>query len=65
MSINEVERLVKRAEKFRRDAASYAEGHYDIACFYAEQAAQLLIKAYLLRSLGFIPRFTGFGSCSP
>lgn len=51
MSLNEVERLVKRAEKFRRDtAASYAEGHYDIACFYAEQAAQLLIKAYLLRT---------------
>ncbi|WP_390531742.1 HEPN domain-containing protein [Sulfurisphaera ohwakuensis] len=35
------------------------EGYYDISCFYAEQAVQIRIKAYMLRNLGFIPRIHG------
>ena len=56
-SIDDVDRLLRRAERFRRDAvAAYNEGYYDVACFYAEQAVQLKIKAYILRNLGFMPR---------
>jgi len=32
------------------------EGEYDIACFFAEQAVQLGLKALTLRVLGYIPR---------
>ena len=56
-SIDDVDRLLRRAKRFRRDAvAAYNEGYYDVACFYAEQAVQLKIKAYILRNLGFMPR---------
>ncbi|BCU69854.1 HEPN domain-containing protein [Stygiolobus caldivivus] len=56
-SYDEVNRLLRRAEKFRKDAiSSCSEGYYDIACFYAEQAVQLRIKAYMLKNLGFMPR---------
>lgn len=59
-SYDDVSRLLRRAEKFRKDAINaYNEGYYDISCFYAEQAVQLRIKAYMLRNLGFIPRIHG------
>ncbi len=59
-SSDEVSRLLRRAEKFRKDAANaYGEGYYDMACFYAEQASQLRIKAYILRNLAYIPRIHG------
>lgn len=56
-SVEDIERLIRRAEKLRTDAKrSFSEGYNDIACFYAEQAIQLRIKAYILRHLGFLPR---------
>lgn len=59
-SYDDVERLLRRAEKFRKDAYNaYNEGYYDIACFYAEQAVQLKLKAFILRNLAFIPRIHG------
>jgi len=29
---------------------------YDVACFEAEQAAQLFLKAYILKFSGLVPR---------
>nr|WP_286188839.1 HEPN domain-containing protein [Sulfolobus sp. S-194] len=50
-SYDDVNRLPRRAEKIRKDAISaYNEGYYDLSCFYAEQAVQLKIKAYILRN---------------
>lgn len=50
-------RLLRRAQKFKEDATrSFEEGYYDFTCFYAEQAIQLRLKAFVLRYLGFIPR---------
>ncbi len=47
----------ERAKTFLEEAESLlARGKYDIACFNAEQAAQLYLKALTLRLLGYIPR---------
>ncbi|MCE4613473.1 MAG: HEPN domain-containing protein [Desulfurococcales archaeon] len=46
-----------RARHFLRASEfDVSEGRYDIALFHLEQAAQLAIKAYLLRELGDFPR---------
>ena len=59
-SLRHVELLRRRARRF----LSYAEealglGDYDLACFYADQAAQLAVKACLLRLTGHMPRIHG------
>ena len=49
--------LVERARSFRRMARlALQEGDYDIAVFAFEQAAQLRVKACMLRLFGEIPR---------
>lgn len=57
MSVRLYRELVERARHFHR-LSSYdvREGRYDIALFHLEQAAQLAIKAYMLRELGSFPR---------
>ena len=56
-SMDEVELLVQRAKNFL-DAAKdrLLKGDYDLACFLAEQAVQLYLKAALLHRTGEIPR---------
>ncbi len=56
-SYSYVELLRRRARSF----LSYAEEaltrrDYDLACFFAEQALQLYLKALILRILGYTPR---------
>lgn len=59
-SNDDVNLLLKRTEKFRKDSiTAYQEGYYDIYCFYAEQAVQLKAKAFILKNLGFMPRING------
>lgn len=59
-SSDDVNLLLRRAEKFRKDSlTAFQEGYYDIACFYAEQAVQLKAKAFILKNLGFMPRIHG------
>ena len=49
----EIELLIKRAEKFERDASfDFKHKDNDIAMFHLGQAAQLLIKAKLLELKG-------------
>jgi len=56
-SIDEVEALSTKSEKFINLAAICIEqGIYDLACFNAQQATQLLLKAMTLKKLGYIPR---------
>jgi len=48
-----VERLKARAWRLLDDAQSdFREGFYDVACFHAEQAAQLFVKAIILELFG-------------
>jgi HEPN domain-containing protein len=51
------EELVSRAIYFYR-VSSYdaSAGRYDIALFHLEQAVQLALKAYLLKTLGDFPK---------
>jgi HEPN domain-containing protein len=52
-----VEALRRRAQSFLAEArAALNSGRYDIACFLAEQAAQLHLKATLLQAVGDYPR---------
>ena len=54
---DEIRMLMRRAEKFLRIAKlSLKNKDYDIAAFSAEQAAQLALKAALLRERGWYPR---------
>jgi len=56
-SINEAEALLARSKKFISLASTCIEqGVYDLACFNAQQGAQLLLKALTLKNLGYIPR---------
>ena len=56
----EVEILERRARWFLESAKTNLEkGRYDLACFEAEQAAQLALKALLLRGAGYTPRIHG------
>ena len=49
--------MVERARHMRRIAdVDAAEQRYDIALFHLEQAAQLMLRAYLLRTVGDFPR---------
>jgi len=56
-SIDYVNTLRERGRLFYMYAREALErGHYDLALFYAEQAAQLRAKALILRVAGFVPR---------
>ena len=55
-----VELLRRRSEAFCRQALKAFEGgYYGVAVFLCEQAAQIRLKALLLRLLGFTPRGRG------
>ncbi len=59
MSIHkeEVELLKRRAYEFLEEARmAMRRGFHDGACFLAEQAAQLFLKAVLLEAVGDYPR---------
>ena len=59
-SMNYVELLYKRGRMFYDYAiVAFERGDYDMTVFMCEQAAQLSLKAILLRILGFIPRVHG------
>lgn len=56
----EYETLTRRAAAFWRHALEALDrGEYDLACFLAEQAVQLKIKALLVRVAGYTPRGHG------
>ncbi|MGQ9469689.1 MAG: HEPN domain-containing protein [Nitrososphaerales archaeon] len=56
-SIDEVEALLARSERFINLAfICIKQGIYDLACFNAQQATQLLLKALTLKKLGYILR---------
>jgi HEPN domain-containing protein len=56
-SYSHVEILVKRSKSFYNYALeALSRGDFDLALFLLEQAAQLRVKALLLRLLGFTPR---------
>ena len=57
MSYRLYRELVERAIHFLRISAFDAEeGRFDIALFHIEQAVQLAVKAYLLKTLGNFPK---------
>ena len=57
MSARLYRELVERARHFYHISSYDVElGRYDIALFHLEQAAQLAVKAYMLRELGSFPR---------
>ncbi len=59
-SMDYFELLRKRSTAFYRQARKAFEGgDYDVAVFLCEQAAQIRLKALLLRLLGFTPRGHG------
>lgn len=56
-SLESVNILLKKSKMFMRSAEGNMERRlYDIACFDAEQAAQLFLKAHILKHLGYVPR---------
>jgi HEPN domain-containing protein len=56
-SIDEVEALLSKSKKFINLASICIEQEvYDLACFNAQQGAQLLLKALTLKKLGYVPR---------
>lgn len=56
-SLDEYRILLRRAKWFLEEARdALGKKRYDLACFLAEQAAQLRIKAALYRLLGDYPR---------
>jgi len=60
MSGELVEKLMHRAQVFLREARRLlSEGVYDLACFSAEQAAQLYVKAVILKLFGETQRTHG------
>lgn len=59
-SMDYVELLRRRSEAFyRQSRKAFEGGDYDVAVFLCEQAAQIRLKALLLRLLGFTPRGHG------
>ena len=59
-----MEILVKRSKSFYNYALeALSRGDFDLALFLLKQAAQLRVKALLLRLLGFTPGGVGSGSC--
>jgi HEPN domain-containing protein len=56
-AMNHVELLQRRSRAFYDYASTALErGDYDVVVFMCEQAAQLRLKALLLRMVGFVPR---------
>jgi len=56
-SSNATKILINRSKSFLEAAKeNFLRGLYDVACFEADQAVQLMLKAYLLKYRGFIPR---------
>ena len=56
-SLAEYEVLLRRARWFLEEAEeALGRGRFDLACFLAEQAAQLRLEAALLKLLGNYPR---------
>jgi len=56
-SLDSVNILLKKSEMFLNSAKGNIERKlYDVACFEADQAAQLFLKAYILKFMGFVPR---------
>jgi HEPN domain-containing protein len=56
-SMSHVELLQRRSRAFYDYASTALErGDHDVVVFMCEQAAQLRLKALLLRMLGFMPR---------
>ena len=52
--------FLKKSKMFMSSAAGNADRRlYDVACFDAEQAVQLFLKAYVLKFVGFVPRTHG------
>jgi len=57
LSIRLHEELVARAKHFLKVSGfDVSEGRYDIALFHLDQAAQLVVKAYLFKIFGDFPR---------
>lgn len=55
--VDEYRLLVRRARWFLEEAReALGRGRYDLACFLAEQAAQLRVKAALYKLVGDYPR---------
>ena len=53
----EVEALRRRGGEFLEEAREALQrGHYDLVCFFSEQAVQLYLKSVLLERLGDYPR---------
>ncbi|MFQ6076915.1 MAG: HEPN domain-containing protein [Candidatus Bathyarchaeia archaeon] len=53
----EVEVLRRRAGEFLEEArGAFKRGHYDLSCFFSEQAVQLYLKSVLLKRVGDYPR---------
>ncbi|MFQ6076555.1 MAG: HEPN domain-containing protein [Candidatus Bathyarchaeia archaeon] len=56
-SVDEVEVLLARSKKFINLASTCVEQEiHDLACFHAQQSTQLLVKAFTLKRIGYIPR---------
>ncbi len=52
-----IERLLEKGKNFFTSAkANLERGFYDVACFEADQAAQLTLKAYIQKLGGSVPR---------
>jgi len=59
-SVGDVDMLRRRSEGFMSHAReALRRGEYDLACFFAEQALQLRLKALIFRVLGVLPRTHG------
>lgn len=55
--IDEVETLSSKSKKFTNLASICLERElYDLACFNAQQGIQLLLKAFTVKKLGYMPR---------
>jgi len=56
-SLESVNAFLKKSRMFLSSAKGNIDRRlYDVACFEAEQAAQLFLKAYVLKSSGVVPR---------
>jgi len=56
-SLDSVNRFLKKSEMFLNSAkGNITRKLYDVACFDADQAAQLFLKAYTLKFSGYMPR---------
>ena len=56
-SLESVNILIKKSDMFLNSAkGNIGRKLYDVACFEADQAAQLFLKAYVLKFSGLMPR---------